>query len=148
MFAIKEMRELMGEHEALMVYMKTLTRTAESLAAPVSGARERLWNYRYCLHDFQDAISFHMDIDDRVFKSILGVNYIIEDPTEEHREIQRLLNEMVAMADNAVIDKLCQEEMGEFCDRLGLAFKKAVKLIELHIARENGILERVQKALN
>jgi len=148
MVAIKEMRELIGEHEALMAYMQTLTKTAERLAAPESGAGERLWNYRYCLHDFKDAILFHLDVDDRVFKSVLGVNYIIEDPAEEHREIQRMLDDMIATADSAAIDKLRQEDMCRFCDQLGLAFKKVAKLIELHIARENAILDKVQKTLN
>ncbi|HTY81590.1 MAG TPA: hypothetical protein VMB24_02300 [Dehalococcoidales bacterium] len=144
--ASKEMKQLVGEHEALMAYMKTLTRSAENLVGP-SGAKERLWNYRYCLHDFQDAIAYHLDIDDRVFRAILGSNYL-EDSAEEHREIRQLLNDTVIMADCAVIDTLGQDEMTAFCDRLGQAFKKIVKLLEVHIARENAILERVQQSLN
>jgi hypothetical protein len=143
----EEMKELIGEHEAIMAYMQSLTKSAENLAAYPEPVKERIWNYRYRLYDFKDAIWYHLEIDERVFQSLFGDAYL-EDPTEEHKEIQRLVNDMILMADNAVIEKFNQDELNQYCLKLGEAFNKICKLIELHIFRENAILERVQKALN
>jgi hypothetical protein len=143
----KEMKELVGEHEAILAHMRSLTRAVENLSSQPAEAKERLWGYRQALYDFKDAMWFHLDVDDRVFKSILGEE-AAEDPAAEHREIQQLVNDMVTMAECAVTDRMGREEMDRLCSSLGLAFKKICKLIELHMARENAILERVQKALN
>jgi hypothetical protein len=143
----KEMKELIGEHEAILVHMGALTRTADTLITQPARARERVWDYRQRLYDFKDAIWYHLDVDERIFKTLFG-DAFLEDPTEEHQEIQRLVNDMIAIADNTNVEKLEPEELNQFCDKLGAAFKKVCKLIEVHIARENAILERVQKALN
>jgi hypothetical protein len=143
----REMRELVGEHEALVANMRSLTKAVENLSAPPAQARERLWGYRQALYDFKDAMWFHLDMDERVFKSVLGEKYT-EDPETEHDEIRRLVGALVATAENTLVDRMGQPEMDYYCEKLGAAFKKICKLIELHIARENAILERVQKALN
>jgi hypothetical protein len=143
----EQMKELIGEHEAIMVYMQSLTKSAEDLVARPGRAKERIWNYRQRLYDFKDAIWYHLEIDERIFKSLLGDAYL-EDPIEEHQEIQQLVNNMILLADNAIIENMEQEELSLYCESLGEAFKKICKLIELHIAKENAILERVQQALN
>jgi hypothetical protein len=145
--ASKDMKELMGEHEAILAYMKYLTKSAEKLAGQKAPAKERLWNYCCALYDFKDAVWYHLEIDERVFKSVLAESYP-EETNQEHEEIQRLVNDMIALADNAAIEKLGQEELNQYCGKLGKAFDRICKLIELHIARENAILQRVQQALN
>jgi hypothetical protein len=143
----KEMKELIGEHDAIKAYMQSLMKSAEKLAAQPAQAKERLCNYCYALYDFKDAIWYHLEVDEKVFKSLLGDAYP-EDPVEEHREIQQLVSDVIALADNAAIAKLEQERLNEYCAKLGEAFDRICKLIELHIAGENAILERVQDALN
>ncbi len=143
----KEMRELIGEHDAIMAYMQFLAKSAARLAEQSEPAKERIWNYCCSLYDFKDAIWNHLEIDEKVFKSLMGDTYP-EDPVEEHREIQQLVNEMIALADNTVIAKVEQAHLNEYCAKLGAAFDRICKLIELHIAKENAILEKVQKALN
>ena len=143
----KAMKELVGEQEAIRVYMEKLMKSAESLAAQPGSAKERLANYRYALYDFKDAMTYHLEVDDKVFRSLFGDSYD-EDPIEERREIQRLVNDLISMADSPVIEKLGNEALGQYCAGLEKAFKKICRLIELHIARENAILERVQEALN
>jgi hypothetical protein len=143
----KEMKELVGEHEAILAHMRSLTRTVENLSAQPAVAREKLWGYRQALYDFKDAIWFHLDIDERVFKSILGEGFT-DDPIGEHQEIQRLVKDMIILADDSAIERCAQPELDRFCGQLSEAFKKICKLIELHIAKENAILEKVQKALN
>lgn len=141
------MKELIGEHEAIMAYMQSLTKSVENLTTSPANVNERIWNYRYRLYDFRDAIWYHLEIDERIFKSVLG-DAFAEDPIEEHQEIQQLVNDMISLADNAVVEKLDKEELGLYCASLANAFGKICKLIELHIAKENTILGRVQRAMN
>jgi hypothetical protein len=141
------MEELMGEHEAITVYMHSLTKSADGLAAQPARAKERLWNYRQRLYDFKDAIWYHLEVDERIFKSVLGRTFL-EDPIEEHQEIQRLVNDMILMADNTIVERMGQEELDQFCGSLGEALKKMCQLIQLHMAKEDSILKRAQQALN
>lgn len=143
----RQLNELVGQHEAIKVYMQTLIKSAEKLAEQTAEARDRLYNYRCSLYDFKDAIWYHLETDEHVFRSIFGDSYE-DDPVAEHREIQRLVNEMIAMADNTLVEKMGPEDLNLYCRKIGEAFKKVCRLIELHIAREDNILERVQKALN
>jgi hypothetical protein len=141
------MKELMGEHEAIMVYMHSLTKSAEDLASQPARAKQRLWNYRQRLYDFKDAIWYHLEVDERIFKSVLGGTFL-EDPIEDHQEIQRLVNDMILMADNTIVESMGQEELDQYCGSLGEAFKKICQLVQLHMAKENSILEQAQQALN
>jgi hypothetical protein len=139
----RETKELIGEHEAIKAHMQFLAKSAAKLSAQPAPAKERIWNYCCSLYDFKDAIWNHLEIDEKVFKSLFGKAYV-----EEHREIQQLVNEMISLADNAVIARLEQTQLNEYCNKLGLAFDRICKLVELHIAKENAILEQVQDALN
>ncbi len=141
------MKELIGEHEAIMAYMQSLTRSAQNLTTSPANVNEKISNYRCRLYDFKDAIWRHLEIDERIFRSVLG-DAFAEDPVEEHQEIQRLVNDMISLADNAVIEKLGNEELNLYCASLANAFGKICNLIELHMAKENTILERVQQAMN
>jgi hypothetical protein len=143
----KEMKELMGEHEAIMAYMGFLARSLDSLATQPVPVGERIWSYCWGLSDFRDAIRYHLEVDERIFKA-LPDDACGEDPMEEHRAIQDLLNDMVQVADITIVDKLGQEELNQYTSKIGIAFNKICRLIELHIIKENTILERVQKALN
>lgn len=141
------MKELIGEHEAIMAHMQSLTRSVESLTRSPANINEKISNYRCRLYDFRDAIWRHLEIDERIFESVLGDTFV-EDPIEEHQEIQRLVSDMVSLAENAVVERLGQEELNLYCVSLANAFGKICSLIELHMAKENTILERVQQALN
>ena len=143
----KEMKELMGEHEAIMAYMGFLARSLDSLATQPVPLKERIWSYCWGLSDFRDAIRYHIEVDERIFKA-LPDNTRSEDPMEEHRDIQNLVDDMVQVADLTMVNKLGREELVQYTSKIGIAFNKIRKLIELHIAKENTILERVQKALN
>jgi hypothetical protein len=143
----KETKELIGEHEAIIAYMQFLAKSAARLSAHPAPAKEKVWNYCCNLYDFKDAIWRHLEIDEKVLQSILGDNYG-KDNIDEHREIRYLSEEMIVLADNAVISRLEQEQLNEYCGKLGSAFDKICKLVEIHIAKENAILERVQDTLN
>jgi hypothetical protein len=144
--SLEATKELIGEHEALMVYMDSLAKSVRDMAVESLPARDKLRNYLYRLYDFKDAVWYHLEVDERIFKSILG-NAHLEDPIEEHQEIRKLVHDIITLADNTIIDNLSKEQMNEFCARLGSAFERICKLIALHITRENAILERVQRSL-
>jgi hypothetical protein len=143
----KETKELIGEHEAIIAYMRFLAKSAAKLSEQPAPAKEKVWNYCCNLYDFKDAIWNHLEVDEKVFKAILGDKYG-ENNADEHREIHNLAEQLISLADNSVISGLEQEQLNEYCVRLGSAFDKICKLVELHIAKENAILERVQDTLN
>jgi len=143
----REMKELIGEHEALIAYMQFLAKSAAKLSEQPVPAKEKVWNYCCNLYDFKDAIWSHLETDEKVLKAVLGDNYG-EDNINEHREIHDLVEQLTSLADNSVISRLEKQQLNEYCAQLGSAFDKICKLVELHIARENAILERVQDALN
>jgi len=90
---------------------------------------------------------YHLEVDGRVFRSFFG-NSCNEDLVEEHREIQQLIDDMIMLVDSAVIEKLGTEALSQYCAGLEQAFGKICKLLEVHITRENAILEQAQQALN
>ena len=136
-----DIRELLGEHEAIRAHMKFLARSHKSLSVQDIQAKEKIWAYRCGLHDFKDEIQFHIQVDRRILNALPG-DVSPEEPEEEHGEILKLINELIALADSTVIDKLSTEELSEYTKKIGLAINKIFDLVEIHIATENEILER------
>jgi hypothetical protein len=141
-----EIKELLGEHEGIRTHIRFLVKSRENLAIEDTQARERLWAYRCGLYDFRDAIQFHIELDERIFRA-LPVDVSAKDTEEEHQEIQRVVSELIDLADSAVIEKLGPEELQIFTEKIWLAFSKTRDLIEAHIAVENAILEEALKKL-
>lgn len=137
-------KELMGEHEGIRAQMKFLVKSRENLIIQDVQVKERIWCYRCGLYDFRDAIQYHLEVDEHIFKSLPG-NVSTTDPTEEHEEIQRIINAFIELADSAVIDRLGQEELDQYTQKIGVALNKINELIEAHIAKENAILETALK---
>jgi hemerythrin-like domain-containing protein len=136
-----DIRELLGEHEGIRAHMKFLAKSQKDLLSQDIQAKEKIWAYRCGLHDFKDAIQFHIETDKRIFKSFSG-EILFKEPTEEHEEIQKLLDELIELADNTAIDKLDTQELNEYTGKIGLAVNKIFDLVEVHIATENKVLEQ------
>ena len=141
-----DIRELLGEHEGIRSHLRFLVKSRENLDTKDYRARERLWAYRYGLYDFRDAIQFHIEVDERIFKAI-PADISPVNSNEEHRTIQTVIDDLIRLADSAVIDKLNPEELHRYAEKIGLAFNKISELIEAHIARENAILQEALKKL-
>jgi hypothetical protein len=141
------LKELIGEHGTIVTYAQSLTKSAEALAARPLHVKQRILNYRRSLNEFKEAILSHLEIDERILKSVLGSG-CPSDPLEEHLEIQQLINEMIEISEDAVVEKLEYADLTRYCARLGQAFEKICRLIELHRAKEDAVLQKVQKALN
>lgn len=141
-----EIKELLGEHEGIRTHLRFLVKSRENLVTEDIRAKERLWAYRCGLYDFRDAIQFHIEIDERIFKALPG-NISLNYSMEEHREIQRVVNELIKLADSAAIERLGLEELHRYTEKIGLAFNKTHDLIEAHIAVENAILQEALKKL-
>ncbi len=141
-----EIKELMGEHDGIRAHMKFLVKSRENMATQDVQVKERIWSYRCGLYDFRDAIRYHLETDERLYKSLLGdVSFM--DPMEEHEEIQRVINDFIELVDSAVIDRLGQEELNQYTQKIGVAFNKIHELIEAHIIKENIILEQALKKI-
>lgn len=139
-----EIRKLIGEHEGIRAHMKFLVKSRGNLATQDVQVKERLWSYRCGLYDFRDAIQYHLELDECIFKSLPG-DVSFKDPTEEHGEIQKVIKDLIELAESATIDRLGPEELKQFVQKIGAAFNKIHELIEVHITKENGILEEALK---
>jgi hypothetical protein len=141
-----EIRELLGEHEGIRFQLNFLLRSRDKLAKPDILTKERLWAYRCGLHDFQDAIQFHIELDERILQMLLG-DISLKNFREEHREMQEVVADLIRLADSAVIERLEPEELQHYTEKIGLAFNKTRDLIETHIAAENAMLQEALKKL-
>jgi hypothetical protein len=141
---VGEIKGLMGEHEGLRAHMRFLIKSRERMMTQDIQVKERIWSYRCGLYDFRDAVRYHLEVDERIFKS-LPSSVSLKEPSKEHDEIQRVINELIALAESTVIDKLGQEDLYQFALKIGLAFSKIYELIDAHINKENAILDEALK---
>jgi hemerythrin-like domain-containing protein len=141
-----EIRDLLGEHEGIRSQLNFLVKSQEKLVTQDIKAKEHLWAYRCGLYDFRDIIRFHIEVDERIFKALFG-DSSPRNSREEHREIQKVVNELIEVADSAVIEKLEPEELQRYTEKIGLAFNKTHELIETHIAVENAVLQEALEKL-
>ena len=140
----KEIAGLMGEHGAIRAHMKFLIDSLNSLAAPSSQVKDRIWSYRLGLYDFRDGIRLHIDLDERIFKALSGSASVAE-TMKEHGEIQKQVDEAIRLADHAVNNKLGQEALNQQASKIKEVFNRICELIEAHTAREDRLLKLVQK---
>jgi hypothetical protein len=141
-----EIRDLLGEHEGIRSQLNFLVKSQEKLSTQDIKTKERLWAYRCGLYDFQDIIRFHIEVDERIFQALFG-DSSPKKSREEHREIQKVINELIDAADSVVIEKLGTGELLRYTEKIGLAFSKTRDLIEAHIAVENAILQKALEKL-
>jgi hypothetical protein len=135
-----EIRDLLGEHRGIGYQLNFLLKSRDKLATQDMRAKERLWAYRCGLYDFRDAIQFHIELDERILQAFLD-DTPLKNSREEHREIQKVIDELIQLADSAVIESIEPEELQHYAEKIGLAFNKTRDLIAAHIAAENALLQ-------
>jgi hypothetical protein len=141
-----EIRDLLGEHQGISYQLNFLLKSRDKLATEDTSAKERLWAYRCGLYDFRDAIQFHIELDERIMQAFLD-DISLKSSKEEHREIHKVIDELIRLADSAVIETLEPEELHNYAEKIGLAFGKTCDLIEAHMAAENAVLQETLKKL-
>jgi hemerythrin-like domain-containing protein len=146
----KEISDLLRQHEAIRAHMKFLTRalkklTAQSHLGTTAELKDRITLYRWSLYDFREAIRRHIEMDDRIFNMLLSEGMSAE-MDRGHAEISQQLDEVIALAENAVYRELSRQEL----NKSAAAIKKAVAVLcdtcQAHIAREDSILEPALKS--
>jgi len=143
---VGDIRELLGEHEGIRAHMRFLTRSQKEFLTRDIQAKEKIWAYRFGLHDFKEEIQLHIEVDKRIF-SALAEDISINAPVEEHEEILNLFNELIELADSAAIDRFSEQELSEYSEKIGSAVNKICDLVEIHIITENKILEKALEKL-
>jgi len=141
-----EMTGLMQEHEAIRAHMRFLTESLSNLATPSIQVKDRIRSYRWGLYDFRDGIRRHIELDERIFETLLG-STAVEETLREHEEIQKQVAGAILLADNAVENELGQEELYQHILNIREAFKRICELIEAHTVKEDRLLKLVQKDL-
>ncbi len=139
-----EIKGLMREHEAVRAHMKFLSDLLNSLTTQSTQVKDRIQSYRLGLHDLRDGIQRHIELDERIFKTLPG-NTSVEETMREHEEIRKQGDDTARLADNAVENELCQEELNQCVLNVREAFNRMRRLIEAHTAKEDRLLKLVQK---
>jgi hypothetical protein len=141
-----EMRGLIQEHEAIRAQMKFLADSLNSLATQSIQVRDRIRGYRWAMYDLRDGIRHHIELDERIFETLLG-STSMADLTAEHKEIQKQVDGAIWLVESAVADDLVQEELNQCASNIRKAINRICGLIEAHTAKEDGLLKLVQKDL-
>ena len=138
------MTDLMREHKAIRMQMKFLANSLSSLAMQSVQVKDRIWRYGQGLLDFQEMVRRHIKLDERIFKTVVD-STSIEDMIREHEEIKKRVNSAIQLADNAVENKLSQEELNQCALNIIESINRICELIEAHTAKEDRLLKPVQK---
>ncbi len=143
--ARKEIWDLLRQHEAIRAHMRFLTRslkklTAQSREGTAAELKERIMLYRWSLYDFREAIRRHIEMDDRIFSTLINDDMSVG-MDREHEEISQRIEDVIALAEEAAYNKLGRRGL----DRLAAQITEAVKVLcdvcQRHIAREDEILK-------
>lgn len=141
----KERERLLGEHEGIRAHMKFIAKNLGNLAGQKIQIRERIWIYRWGLWDFRDAVQRHIELDERIFREFKD-NALVEETMNEHDEIKKMVDDAIALANNAVEKELGREDLTQSAVNIRKIFDRIRKLIEEHTAREDIILEPARKS--
>ena len=151
MSATPKPEDLMWEHKAIRKQIKFLTNSLSGLSTQSSqgGVQSNQLNdqitlYRWSLYDFREAIRRHIDLDERIFKippgSTPGVGL-----RGEHETIREQLDKAISLAENAVYNKLSNEELNKSASDIVEVVDRVCESIVAHIAKEDRLLKKMQK---
>ncbi len=140
----KEVTRLLGEHEVLRAQMKFLADSLERLNAKSMPVKERIWKYRMGLYDFREAMQKHIELDERIFESLLG-GPLVEKTMKEHARIRKLVDDAIRLTEKEVAGKLGEEELQQLALNIKKAFGLIQKLIAAHMAKEDELLKPMSK---
>jgi glycogen phosphorylase len=142
--------DLIEEHQAIGEHIKFLTNSLNGIDKPLSQEKsqstqpkDQIRLYRWSLYDFREAIKRHIDLDERIFRMLDG-STSIETIIEEHKTIQKQLEGAISLAENAVYNKLSQEEQNKCASEIKESVDKICQSIGAHMVEENKQLKQVQ----
>jgi hemerythrin-like domain-containing protein len=141
----KEIWDLLRQHEAIRAHMKFLARTLKKLTVQShrgtpADLKDYITLYRWSLYDFREAIKRHIEMDDRIFASLLTGNMSAEMDLG-HEDITRRIDAVIELAENAVYHELNRQEINRSAADIKLAVRTLCDTCQAHIAREDAILE-------
>ena len=141
----KEMADLIQHHRAIEAHMTFLTKSLKNLTRKSQGEgksvqlKEKITLYRWSLYDFREAISRHIELDERIFQGLQNSASSAE-LTTEHGEIKKRIDDIIQQAENAVYNRLSREELKQSANAMTGTVKDVCKICEAHIAKEDALL--------
>jgi starch phosphorylase len=138
------MEDLTWEHETIRKHIKFLTEKLSGFAAEPAQLKDQITLYRWSLYDFREAIRRHIEVDERLFENLME-STPVEDLIEEHETIRKQLDKAISLAENAVYNKLSQEELNKCASGIRQTVSTICESIGVHTAKEDRILKQVRK---
>jgi len=141
----KDIWDLLRQHEAIRAHMKFLARalkklTAQSHRGTAADLKDHITLYRWSLYDFREAIKRHIEMDDRIFNTLLSQLKSAE-MDRGHEDISQRIDEVIELAENAVYHELGRQELNRSAADIKGAVRVLCDTCQTHIALEDAVLE-------
>ena len=142
-----EIKDLLGQHDAIRAQMKFLFNSLQKLAIPPNSALEKpvqvkewLQNYCYALRDLRDGVRNHIELDERIFKA-LSPGIKNRGLATEHKNIQQQIDYAVQVVEQAMNTVTSIEELHQYTSEIKTFVEKIRKLVQSHTAKEDRLLK-------
>lgn len=145
----KEIKDLLGQHDAIRAQMKFLFNSLQRLSvqsgstsAKPAQVKEWLQNYCYALCDLRDGVINHIELDERIFKA-LSPNVKNKRLITEHENIKKQIDLAVQLVEDGMNTTMGIEKLHQRTSEIKAVVEKTRKLIESHTAKEDKLLKPV-----
>ena len=142
-----EKKNLLWQHQAIREHAKVLIDSFKSGEGQTSGAKakaielnEVMRLYLWPLYDFREMLQRHIAFDKRVF-NLYQLSSSVKDMSEDHAEIQQLVENAIRLTEKTVYGKLTQKELDDSVSTIRETVNNLTKLIVVHTAQEDKLLK-------
>jgi prefoldin subunit 5 len=145
----KEIADLIGQHDAIRAQMKFLTESLKELVVvPESGNKgfesfkKTIQSYSYTLRDLRTGVINHIDLDEKIFKTI-SPGVAEEQFNREHVTIKQQIDRAIKMVDEEIDRQLTEEELSQRVSEISKTINRIRRLIRDHTEKEDQLLKSV-----
>jgi hypothetical protein len=143
-----EKKNLIWQHQAIRTHAKVLIDSFKSvkelpseMKAIPTELNDLIRFYLWPLYAFREMLQRHIAFDKSVF-NLYQLGSSLKNFSEEHAEIQQLVEDAIQKTEKTVYGKLTQEELDRSASTIRDTLNKLSKIIEAHTAEEDKILKK------
>jgi len=135
------------QHEAIRKQTCSLIKSLSGLASRTSQGigqsvrlKDQIMVCRWPLYDFRETMRYHIHEDETLLEK--RHDSTVEDINREHEVIQKQLDQVISLAEDAVYHKLSESELDKIASDIWETVYRMTDLITTHTAKEDKLLEQ------
>ena len=143
----KEIADLIGQHDAIRAQMKFITESLKGLEVQSdlsetdsTRIKKTIQDYSYTLRDLRAGVISHIELDERIFRSLFD-RAADKRLSTEHKKILELINLAIESVDKANTPQASRGELNQHVAEITAAIGKIRRLIKSHTSKEDKLLE-------